>query len=293
VGVEAYVDDMLHGWCDPRLPTRAQQSAGTDPPSLKKRHRHDAPLPAFAQRLYSPLSSLDYIGQVDRKFLAARSGGDIVLVDQHAADERIRVERYLDIILAPGPVPTDELAVSLVLDVDEARSLAETMDALAAWGVEVEVVDIDGVGEAVRARARTVPRLVAERCRAESGLVAALVRQHLEDVRERGRRLRPDRKDVASCPRVLLELLNSKACRGALWVRSPDVGIIADAQPAGAIMFNDIVDDETAETLLRQLSTTRQPYQCAHGRPSLLALTELPEALDWKRGRKDGIDWRM
>ncbi|OBZ76731.1 DNA mismatch repair protein Mlh3 [Grifola frondosa] len=36
------------------------------------------------------------LGQADRKFIACVMGGAVVLVDQHAADERIRVERFLD-----------------------------------------------------------------------------------------------------------------------------------------------------------------------------------------------------
>ncbi|KAL4243882.1 DNA mismatch repair MutL/HexB family protein [Abortiporus biennis] len=58
------------------------------------------------------------------------------------------------------------------------------------------------------------------------------------------------------CPKELLDLANSKACRGA-------------------IMFNDPLRLEQCERLVDQLSRTSFPFQCAHGRPSLVPLTSL------------------
>lgn len=48
----------------------------------------------------------------------------------------------------------------------------------------------------------------------------------------------------------------------------------------GAIMFGDALADERAERLIAQLAQTRQPFQCAHGRPSLVPIARLaPGAL--------------
>ncbi|KAJ3532141.1 hypothetical protein NMY22_g7868 [Coprinellus aureogranulatus] len=61
---------------------------------------------------------------------------------------------------------------------------------------------------------------------------------------------------LRSCPRSLVELINSKACRGA-------------------IMFNDELSMEQCERLISQLAQTAFPFQCAHGRPSLVPLTDV------------------
>jgi len=57
-------------------------------------------------------------------------------------------------------------------------------------------------------------------------------------------------------PAALLDLINSKACRGA-------------------IMFNDPLSLEQCEALVTNLSQTVFPFQCAHGRPSMIPLTGL------------------
>lgn len=94
------------------------------------------------------------LGQVDKKFVACLITGDdgtksLVLVDQHAADERIRVERFLkDLCMgflehgAPGSGVESELldpAVPVLLTRHEAvilKRTAEVQEAFARWGVQ-------------------------------------------------------------------------------------------------------------------------------------------------------------
>jgi len=75
------------------------------------------------------------------------------------------------------------------------------------------------------------------------------------------------------CPRDILDLINSKSCRGA-------------------VMFNDPLDIEQCKRLVWQLSQIILPFQCAHGRPSLIPITSVlggpnePErchTLNWTR----------
>ena len=72
-------------------------------------------------------------------------------------------------------------------------------------------------------------------------------------------------KALRWCPRELLDLVNSKACRG-MWVYK-----IAFCPPQcelrlGAIMFNDSLTKGQCQQLIRKLSETAFPFQCAHGR---------------------------
>lgn len=77
------------------------------------------------------------------------------------------------------------------------------------------------------------------------------------------------------CPREILDLVNSKACRGELprRVRGGEGGGKkrgADSSlvliRTGAIMFNDPLKPQQCEKLIKDLSETVFPFQCAHGR---------------------------
>ncbi|XP_039282697.1 DNA mismatch repair protein Mlh3 [Nilaparvata lugens] len=52
--------------------------------------------------------------------------------------------------------------------------------------------------------------------------------------------------------------------------------IIAYEACRGAIKFGDAISLTTAQCLLKKLSQCRAPYQCAHGRPVLAPIIELP-----------------
>ena len=66
------------------------------------------------------------------------------------------------------------------------------------------------------------------------------------------------------CPQDILDLINSKACRGAN--ESLASQLIFKTFSPGAIMFNDHLDMEQSKRLVWQLSQTMLPFQCAHGR---------------------------
>ncbi|KAL9713122.1 DNA mismatch repair protein [Leucoagaricus gongylophorus] len=78
-------------------------------------------------------------------------------------------------------------------------------------------------------------------------------------------------KALRSCPRSLLDLVNLKACRGA-------------------IMFNDSLTLAQCEGLVQRLALTAFPFQCAHGRPSLVPLIEL-DPQTGKQRRAPPCDW--
>lgn len=58
-------------------------------------------------------------------------------------------------------------------------------------------------------------------------------------------------------PPGVLRVLNSVACRGA-------------------IMFGDWLSDDQCKDLIRDLSGCSHPFQCAHGRPSMVPLVHMP-----------------
>ena len=112
----------------------------------------------------------------------------------------------------------------------------------------------------------SVPQLIQERCKQEPKLLIRLIRTELWNVHE-SRRLptaslantSPPKnwlERVHTCPQGIIDMLNSRACRSA-------------------IMFNDILTRAQCQLLVRKLADCKFPFQCAHGRPSLVPLVDL------------------
>ncbi len=81
---------------------------------------------------------LRVLAQLDRTFILATDGDAVVLVDQHAAHERVVYEELIANAGAPAPAEPLLVPVSFEVRPDEARSLEATRDALALGGLVVE-----------------------------------------------------------------------------------------------------------------------------------------------------------
>lgn len=66
---------------------------------------------------------------------------------------------------------------------------------------------------------------------------------------------------MSGCPQGIIDLLNSRACRGA-------------------IMFNDSLTMEECQVLVKRLARCAFPFQCAHGRPSMVPILDLRAQAD-------------
>ncbi|KAL5636698.1 hypothetical protein ACGC1H_000607 [Rhizoctonia solani] len=245
------------------------------------------------------LRDSEVIAQVDTKFIAcvfritATSERILVLVDQHAADERVRVERYLKRLCTGFIQDTVESfrfdsPIKILLARREAEILARSdlLNALSRWGLCVDIhvpSPLDGRNSTegrdfCQADVLFVPDVVSKRLvdkRELSEFVKAMVAtvdaegfshwppssaSHVED----GGWV----KALRLCPLPLFELVNSRACRGA-------------------IMFNDPLDQRQCQRLIMQLGETVFPFQCAHGRPSIAPLLRLDNISSTTH-----IDWR-
>jgi DNA mismatch repair protein MutL len=84
------------------------------------------------------LPGLRVLAQVDRTYLLATDGEAIVLIDQHAAHERVVYEEL--IANATVAAPAQPLLVPLAFEVrpDQARALESSRDALVASGLAIE-----------------------------------------------------------------------------------------------------------------------------------------------------------
>ena len=148
----------------------------------------DASLPAL-QSLFEtapadpdevPGHRLRVLAQLNRTFILASDGDGILLVDQHAAHERIAYEAIVE--RAHERAPSEPLLVPLVVELDRAQSAAldRVLDVLAEGGLEIEPF-----GEQTY-RVTATPAGYAARPFDVSGFVADLTEEpKARDVRER------------------------------------------------------------------------------------------------------------
>lgn len=281
-GPSALVEAAMDGWRDPVLETAEaaiRSVAHDDPldgrtPVVRADRFFDNP--SDTVELALPRDALDsarFIAQIDRKFLLCRTVDDtLVLIDQHAADERVRVERLLD-AMRLDHVKTVQLhtPVLVLLRREEVAAAMRHRRAMARWGVSYSTSS-DGRGDHGQIEVTTLPKVVADRLCAEPTLLKQLIRHHLLVLdAEHGAAA------ASTCPLGLVELVNSRACRGA------DDECRTQLNDAGAIMFGDELSVAQAERLIAQLAQTRLPFQCAHGRPSLAPIVRLAAAVPIRR----------
>ena len=198
------------------------------------------PVPASAAPPQPQVPPLGYaIAQLHGIYVLAQNADGLVVVDMHAAHERILYER-LKLQLEAQRVARQRLLVPVVLDVSEAEAeLAETLaEQLSAMGL---ALDRSGI---MTLTVREVPVLLA------SSDIGGLVRDILSDCLEHGASLQIESRQH--------ELLAAMACRGS--VRAHRTLTLSEMNG-----------------LLRDMEQTENAGQCNHGRPTFMvqSLTDL------------------
>jgi len=176
------------------------------------------------------------LAQIHRCYILAQTDDGVILVDQHAAHERINYEA-MKAQLAGGALRTQLLLhpADWQAGAHEAAWLHEHVDELRSFGVE-----IDAAGDELF-RIRSVPAQLSAESPVElvAELVAACM-QHGTVAEGQGR--------------VLERWLGNRACKGS--IKSGHL-LSADAQAA----------------LLRTMEQTPNIAQCNHGRPTYVRLS--------------------
>jgi len=101
---------------------------------LRARDATDAlPLPAAAPQFFG---ALNYVGQIHRTYLVCEANDALVLIDQHAAHERVVYGR-LKAAHDRRQIPRQRLLFPIPIEVGETAAAAATHDVLEALGFEV------------------------------------------------------------------------------------------------------------------------------------------------------------
>ncbi|XP_004455227.1 DNA mismatch repair protein Mlh3 isoform X3 [Dasypus novemcinctus] len=246
------------------------------------------------------IHSVQVLQQVDNKFIAClmstkteengEAGGNLlVLVDQHAAHERVRLEQLLidsyekqqpqgsgrKKLLSSTISPPLEVTVT-----EEQRRLLwcchknledlglefifpDTSDSLVLVG-KVPLCFVEREANELRRGRSTVTKNIVE-----------------EFIREQVELLQTTGGIQGTLPLTVQKVLASQACHGA-------------------VKFNDGLSLEECYRLVEALSRCQLPFQCAHGRPSMLPLADLDHLEQEKQSkpnlaklRKMAQAWRL
>ena len=199
-----------------------------------------APATPTGDAIDAPAHPLGYaIGQVHGIYILAQNQTGLVLVDMHAAHERIMYER-LKTALDQQAIASQPLLIPVAIAADalDVAAAIEHADTLAAMGFEI--APLSPTSLAIRA----VPQLL------QNADPAQLARDLLRELRESG------------ASRVLTEQRN--ALLGTLACHS-------------AVRANRQLSITEMNALLRDMETTERANQCNHGRPTWfqISLAEL------------------
>ncbi len=227
--------DVVHPAVDARpglssaakMPSEIGLEPSAEPPG--ERPIADArPGALFAERLVP-------VGQIDNSFVVAQGGGAVVILDQHAAHERIYYEKFLRQVRM-GTIPSQRLLMPALLEMAPAMRalLLKSREILEPMGLELE--DFGGGSIAVKSR----PALLSDN-------------DVEEIVAEIGELLAQSKKVKEASFRPVDEICALYACKAAVKADRPLS--IAEMQE-----------------LLDRLAKTDHPMTCPHGRPTTVEL---------------------
>jgi DNA mismatch repair protein MutL len=177
---------------------------------------------------------MQYVGQVLNAYLVAQASDALVLLDQHAAHERVLFDRLLD-RLQRGESPGSQLLLVPQLVEVSAEQAAIVLEQK-GW--------IEGLGFGLDAFGANTVRLSATPAGLPEGRTADLLSRILDQLaRDLPRDLR------------LRETAALLACHTA-------------------VRFGDPLTPAAAQALLTDLGLTAEPISCPHGRPTTLVLPD-------------------
>ncbi|KAL8948828.1 MAG: hypothetical protein Q9222_005012, partial [Ikaeria aurantiellina] len=281
----SWVDNFLKEWSNPVFIPVAEQSipqVSFEGPTLEaSRTSHKRCSHLYIERAFAEASSATsaklskaalknatIISQVEKKFIlvlldpSSSNNADtehtsddqriLTLIDQHAADERIRIESLLqDLCTDPSPATLEVTAafahkpaiatsvlpkpLKFIIQPQEHSLFATQAHHFARWGILYDLhPSSHASGSSTESPAllsvKSLPPVIAERCRLEPKILIELLRAEVWKLHENplahqsSQTSNDSDRDhssniftrITTCPAGILDLLNSRACRSAI-----------------------------------------------------------------------------
>lgn len=171
------------------------------------------------------------IGQLNKTYIIGEDDENLIIIDQHAAHEKILYEKIMEEINS-GKVRLQELLIPEIIEVNqqEKKIIENNLEIFKKMGFEIDVF-----GEK-QFRITTHPVIIRTKAS------ALFVKEALSLIAE---------KETVAKEDVLKKLISTLACRAAL--------------KAG-----DELTNQEIEGLLKDYFEIQTPYSCPHGRPAIV-----------------------
>lgn len=187
------------------------------------------------QSMKEPFPELEVVGQIHGTYIVAQMEDGFYLIDQHAAQERIKYEFFREKVGHVNPHERQALLLPLTFHyaADEALVLRENKHELEAVGVFLE--EFGQSSFVIREHPSWFPK------GEEQEIIEDLIEQVLTTKKTDVKKLREDAAIMMSCKK--------------------------------SIKANHYLTKEQMETLLQDLRNAANPFTCPHGRPVLIHFT--------------------
>ncbi len=200
----------------------------------------------FEDNFLSEQAHLDIkiIGQVFSTYWILQYNDSMYMIDQHAAHEKVLYERFMKQLAKNEPmVQMVEPPVVLSLSMTLQQSLEENMDIFERLGYRIE--NFGGREYMVSGVPANLPNVAADE----------LIIEIIDEL---------SKEKINKTPEILLERVATMSCKAAV---------------KGG---NDIATEQMHE-LLKELMTLDNPYNCPHGRPTMIRMTKRELEKKFKR----------
>lgn len=227
----------------------------------------------------SHLLNAEVVNQFGKKFVLLKlwpsresSRPILVIADQHACDERIKLETYLggfiDDVLAGTIQPQMIGDCTLEIPAADVVLFEHFKEEFLAWGISYR---LSARNQGPILTILSLPAVLKQKYNGDREYLKAILQQMVHDMKSLKKlsisslrrygdgewSKQSELSRVFGCiPEVFREIFNSKACRSA-------------------IMFGDSLSKSECTFLIKKLAECWLPFQCAHGRPSMIPLAEV------------------